>query len=141
MVWLLANWKLVISLGGIMVLGAWGALEHHWRVGLENQIAAAKLKAAEDALQASKDAQAKSDELILRQSAIFAENARTTNTVTREIVNVPVAYDCSKSRAVSLGLDGAARLLDGARLRGTTQTLGLVDATLQSAGSAVTRSK
>jgi hypothetical protein len=133
MVWLLANWKIV----AVGLALAWGGIEHYLRTNLEHKIAEERLATEKAISKAKDDAKAKSDELILKQAEVFAKNAQTTNTTVERIVNVPVAYDCTKSQAIQLGLAGARQLLDDARARGTAQTIGIVNATLQRAPGSV----
>ena len=71
---LLANWRWLLPVIGIVTALAWGGIEHAWRVSLERDMSAIKLVQQKTVQKAKDEAQALSDELVIEQAKAMAIN-------------------------------------------------------------------
>jgi hypothetical protein len=109
---LLANWRWLLPVIGIVTALAWGGIEHARRVSLERNMAADEL-AQQKAVQKAKDeAQALSDELVIEQAKAMAINDKKAVTYVDRIKYVQVPDTaCPADERMRLGSRGVSDLI------------------------------
>jgi hypothetical protein len=111
---LLANWRWLLPVIGVVTALAWGGIEHARRVSLERNMAADEL-AQQKAVQKAKDeAQALSDELVIEQAKAMAINDnKAVRYVDRiKYVQAPDTA-CPADERMRLGSRGVSDLIRG----------------------------
>jgi hypothetical protein len=111
---LLANWRWLLPVIGVVTALAWGGMEHAWRVSLERDIAADKLAQQKTIQQVKDEAQALSDELVIEQAKAMAINDNKAVTYVDRIKYIQAPDTaCPADERMRLGSRGVSDLIRG----------------------------
>ena len=111
---LLANWRWLLPVIGVVTALAWGGIEHAWRVSLERDMAADKLAQQKTVQKAKDEAQVLSDELVIEQAKAMAINDNKAVTYVDRIKYVQAPDTaCHTDERMRLGSRGVSDLIRG----------------------------